>query len=184
MIESDHFAGADLCVFCGTNFTVFKISSWPFPAINSFYAVGTIEEGFSMPVTPLKVLPRGKGESLLIVDDENHIRAMVSEILEMQGYEVKCACNGEEALSLYKEAMNLRKPFDLVILDVVMPAMGGDECLMRLMEINPDIKFLLSTGLVEDEFEQRYRNFNLNRVLRKPFMFRELFEKVRTVLEE
>ncbi|MGD9504108.1 MAG: response regulator [Syntrophobacteraceae bacterium] len=137
-----------------------------------------------MTATPMKLLPKGKGESLLIVDDEMHLRMLLSEMLELHGYQVACASDGTEALTLYKQSMDRQCPFDLVILDLMMPRMGGRECLERLLEMNPYIKFILSTGLVESEMDDRGVPAHAGRVLRKPFLFRELVEKVSLLLAE
>ncbi|MFA6810231.1 MAG: response regulator [Desulfoplanes sp.] len=78
---------------------------------------------------------------VLMVDDEERFRSTTSKILERKGYEVSMAGNGEEALSILK-----KNPHDVVILDVKMPGMSGEEVLPKIKEIDADIQVIMLTG--------------------------------------
>jgi CheY-like chemotaxis protein len=82
--------------------------------------------------------PSGGSECILLVDDEPPIRDMATRTLSRFGYSVETACNGEEALSLYAGRQDR---FDLVILDLGMPGMGGHKCLQEMLRINPLAKY-------------------------------------------
>ena len=81
----------------------------------------------------------GEGRILLVEDDEN-VREITKIMLENQGYIVVTAENGKNALDIYNDS------FDLVLTDIIMPVMGGEKLIEKLMEINPQIKCLAMTG--------------------------------------
>jgi two-component system cell cycle sensor histidine kinase/response regulator CckA len=92
---------------------------------------------------------RGRGELIFVVDDEEDIRSFISEVLKSHGYRILLAANGEQAVALYKKN---NQDINLVILDMVMPGMGGKEIFLKMKEINPNIMALLSTGY--SQFDQ------------------------------
>jgi two-component system cell cycle sensor histidine kinase/response regulator CckA len=126
-------------------------------------------------------ISRGQGEAILVVDDEDRLREMLAEILEGHGYRVELAANGRDGLMLYEAALARGNPYDLVILDLAMPVMGGQECLKGLFELAPRAKVLVMSGLMEDvekdEVLKRVRGF-----LRKPFLLSALLSEVRNTL--
>src|SRR5206468_10866141 len=81
--------------------------------------------------------------TVLAVDDESTVLALARDILEMHGYKVLTARNGEEALRVYRKHPG---GIDLVLLDLTMPVMGGLECFKRLKEIDPRVRVLVSSG--------------------------------------
>src|SRR4051794_20686398 len=89
---------------------------------------------------------------VLVVDDEASIRALVRRALTDGGYDVAVAANGSEALRLVD---GQTAPFDLFVLDVMMPEMSGDELGRRLRQRNSDVKLLYFTGYSDRLFEQR-----------------------------
>ena len=80
---------------------------------------------------------------ILVVDDEELVRDMVSEMLRILGYQVTVCSNGEDGLSYYRDSW---QHIDLVILDMVMPKMGGRDAFIAMRKINPKIKALLASG--------------------------------------
>jgi len=82
-----------------------------------------------------------KKVKVLMVDDEERFRSTTSKILERKGYEVSIAGNGEEALSILKKS-----PHDVVVLDIKMPGMSGEETLPKIKEIDADIQVIMLTG--------------------------------------
>jgi len=86
---------------------------------------------------------RGKGETILLADDNIHVRETMQEILENFGYRVLAVENGREAVQSFTGHPS---KIDLVLLDIVMPVMGGVEAAKRLRELNPDLPILLLSG--------------------------------------
>jgi two-component system, cell cycle sensor histidine kinase and response regulator CckA len=93
---------------------------------------------------------RGTG-LVLVVDDEDLVRSMAKELLEELGYRVLTARDGIEGLEVYRESA---QHVDLVLLDLVMPRMGGRECLRALQRLDPKVRVLLSSGWLGDEQER------------------------------
>ena len=83
------------------------------------------------------------GERILVVDDEESIRNIVSEVLNEAGYEVTCASNGEEALETFR-----RNPFSLVLADIKMDGMSGIQLLEEIKKIQPDTQVVIMTSYV------------------------------------
>jgi CheY-like chemotaxis protein len=120
---------------------------------------------------------------ILFMDDEEMLRSVVSRMLEIMGYDVVSAADGEEALDLYVEASQSGEPFDAVILDLsVNKGMGGREAVEKLIEFDPDVVALLSSGFVGDPVLQNYREFGFKGVIPKPYTSDELREGLKKVL--
>jgi CheY-like chemotaxis protein len=119
-------------------------------------------------------------ETILLVDDEKMVMEVNKEILEFLGYRVYAAGSGQEAIAVYMEK---QKEIDLVILDMLMPAMSGGETFDRLREINPGIKVLLSSGYSINGKAQTIMDRGCNGFLQKPFRMEELSHKVREMLD-
>ena len=94
------------------------------------------------------IIIHGQGKSILVVDDNEAVRFICRNMLENMSFSVTEAADGQEAVELFSENP---KEFDLVILDVVMPKMGGVEAAIRMMDIRPDIKFIFQTGYDKGE---------------------------------
>ena len=92
-------------------------------------------------------LPHGN-ETILIVDDHETIWDFLIEALQMLGYSVLLAENGEDAVSIYRENPGA---VDLVLLDMIMPKLGGHQAFYQLRAIDPEVKVLLSSGFVSEE---------------------------------
>ncbi|MFH1034711.1 MAG: PAS domain S-box protein [Pseudomonadota bacterium] len=91
-------------------------------------------------------LPQGRGQRILVVDDEYSVRQISREALEAFGYAVEEATDGQEALRLFSQARQAGQGYDLVILDLSMPHMGGRECLRRLRCLDIESKVIIATG--------------------------------------
>lgn len=108
---------------------------------------------------------RGQGR-ILLVDDEQVVRDVATEMLGGLGYEVVSTCNGREAVEYY-QAQGAR--IDLVILDLVMPEMGGHECFIELKRLNPAVKAVLSTGYSFDGQARDAFNEGMVGFIQKPY---------------
>ncbi len=121
---------------------------------------------------------RGQGK-ILVMDDEESIRVMAREMLSHCGYEVMIAKDGEEALALYQQAMEIHTPFLLVILDLTVPGkLGGMGTLARLQQLDPQVKALVSSGYSNDPIMANYASHGFVGVISKPYSLIELSNMV------
>ena len=120
-------------------------------------------------------------EMVLLVDDDEVILEVGKELLEGMGYRVLTAKDGKEAVEVYEKA---RDEIDIVVLDMVMPNMGGGEAYDRMKEINQDIKVLLSSGFSIDGEATEILERGCNGFIQKPFNMEELSAKTREILDK
>jgi CheY-like chemotaxis protein len=120
-------------------------------------------------------------ETLLLVDDEEMIIEVGEEILQTLGYKVLPAVSGKEALEIYK---NKKDSIDMVILDMIMPGMGGGETYDNLKQINPEIKVLLSSGYSISGQAAEILERGCDGFIQKPFKLRQLSIKIREILDK
>jgi len=125
---------------------------------------------------------KGK-ETVLLVDDEDVIIDVCQEILKALGYTVLVARSGKEAIEIVSKAHNLSPAPDIVILDMIMPDMGGGETYYRMKEINRDIKVLLSSGYSVDAQATEILNRGCDGFIQKPFKIKDLSQKIREILD-
>lgn len=150
----------------GSTFSVFL------PAIAS--AVLNGEE-----LLPVPDIHQGQ-ETILLVDDEEIIRGLGIDILEDRGYQVLSASEGREAVRIYRERI---REIDLVILDVMMPGIGGKETYRQFRAINPQVKVLLSSGYSTNGEVGEILKLGVSGFVQKPYREEELAAKVREVLD-
>ncbi len=118
---------------------------------------------------------------ILIVDDEEIIRQTAKELLSHLGYDVVTATDGRKAVEYYKEQSHV---IDLVILDMVMPKLGGRDCFRALKKINPDVKAILSTGYSLDSAMHEVLNEGIIAFAQKPYQLKRLAEVVSYALKK
>lgn len=121
------------------------------------------------------------GETVLVVDDEHIVRRSAKAMLERYGYSVVLAENGREAVELYKV---LGGKIDVVLLDMTMPVMGGEEAFRQLKMLRPDVRVILSSGYNEVEAVRRFTGKGLAGFLQKPYSAVTLANRIRSVLNE
>lgn len=148
----------------GTAFTMY------FPAIERLSEV----EG-SKPVTGIVE----STQSILLVDDEEYVRDVGTRILERAGYTVITAANGREAVDIYAREQSA---IALVILDLIMPQMGGEKCLEELLRINPRVKVIVSTGHLLDGRQRSQLGALAKGFVSKPYQVRQMVQAVKEVL--
>ncbi len=120
-------------------------------------------------------------ETVLLVDDEDIIIDVGKDILKTLGYKVLLARGGEEAFQVYKKSQD---KIDMVILDMIMPEIGGGETYDKLKEIDPDIKVLLSSGYSVDGQATEILKRGCNGFIQKPFNMKDLSQKIREILDK
>jgi two-component system cell cycle sensor histidine kinase/response regulator CckA len=110
------------------------------------------------------------------MDDEVALRTTISNMLKRIGFEhVEVAASGEEALDLYKKAVQAKQPFDVVILDLTVPGgMGGKETMEKLLEVDPGVVAIVSSGYANEAIMADYINYGFKGVIVKPYTFDEL----------
>jgi PAS domain S-box-containing protein len=122
----------------------------------------------------------GGDETILIVDDEELISSLAKKILEKVGYSVLTASSGKEALEIYSKH---KTDIGLVILDLIMPEMSGEECLKELIKLNAQVKALIASGFAIKGETKAYLDKEAKGRVTKPFNMRELLRSVRHVLD-
>jgi len=124
----------------------------------------------------------GEGR-ILVMDDEEMIRKLASELLTYLGYDVDFAQDGSEAVQRYAQAMKSRKPFDAVILDLtVKGGMGGKEAIRELSKIDPRVVAIVSSGYCNDPGITDFAQYGFCGVVTKPYTMSELGEKLNQVI--
>jgi CheY-like chemotaxis protein len=126
-----------------------------------------------------RALPRGT-ETLLLVEDEDSVRAWTKHVLESCGYRVLEASHGMQALAI---AAAQARPIDMLVTDVVMPRMSGRQVAEALLEKHPHLKVLFVSGYTDDAAVRRGIMDAAAAFLQKPFSAAALAHKVRTLLD-
>ncbi len=120
---------------------------------------------------------------VLVVDDEEAIRALVEFTLNRLGYKVTQAASALEGVNIYRERFEAGERFDAVILDLTLPGgMGGKEALKKLIEIDPTVNAIVSSGYATDATMSRYQDFGFRGVIAKPYEAAELGKIVHDVI--
>lgn len=121
---------------------------------------------------------------VLVMDDEEPIRDLLSRMLERLGHHSELCCEGSAAVALYRSALNAGQGFDLAILDLTIPGgMGGNECMDRLLKIDPGAVGIATSGYSEDPILSRYQEYGFSGVLKKPYGVLALKEALREVVD-
>jgi CheY-like chemotaxis protein len=158
--------------YCGSTFTVYL------PAVRQRH---------ELPLEPPAPVDEGTTTGsgrILVVDDEEAIRMLVDFTLSRLGYEVVAAETALRGIELYREALEEGRRFDLVILDLTLPGgMGGKDALKKLIDIDPMVTAVVSSGYAMDATMSRYQDFGFRGVIAKPYQAAELARKVHAVIE-
>ncbi len=112
---------------------------------------------------------------VLVMDDDETIRTVSKDLLGFLGYEVDTAKDGLEAIQAYSSAMNSERPFSAAIMDLtILDGMGGKEAIERLLEIDPQIRAIVSSGHLTDPAMSNYQECGFCGIVRKPYTATEL----------
>ena len=122
---------------------------------------------------------KGK-ETILLIDDEEYVLDVSREYLEMLGYQVLAARNGREAVDIYRRE---KERIDVVLLDMIMPHIGGEEVFEMLKSCNPDVRVILSSGYSLSEQAAGIMKKGCRSFIQKPFAMESLSAKIREVLD-
>jgi two-component system cell cycle sensor histidine kinase/response regulator CckA len=125
--------------------------------------------------------PTGVGgpRTLLLIDDEDVVRDMVAEVLEQSGVEVLSAGDGYGGLALYRER---RHDVDVVLLDLSMPGLSGEETFARLRDLDPEVRVILSSGYDREEATRRFHGQQPAGFIQKPYRPHQLIAEIERCL--
>ncbi len=118
------------------------------------------------------------GATVLVVDDEEMVRRIAQASLEVRGYRVLLAANGREAIEMARRHPEI----GLVLLDLTMPVMGGEEAIDQIVASNPNIQVIVSTGYDHRQALAKFKQKRVSGYLQKPYTSRQLAERVRELL--
>ena len=130
-----------------------------------------------------EMICKGSGR-ILVMDDEELVRDVASEMFKILGYDAEFAVEGREAIELYAVARAEGRPFDLVILDLTVPGgMGGKETMQKLLEMDPGVRAIVSSGYSKDQILSDYKKFGFSGVIAKPYRVSEFSKAVKDALK-
>lgn len=121
---------------------------------------------------------KGQVKKILVAEDEAGMRELVVDVLESAGYSVIAVTNGKEAIEVFEKR---KDEISLVILDMIMPGMMGDQTFYELKKVGLAVPLLLSSG--QEKVDEKLRNEGVTGFIKKPYHIDELVQKVRTILE-
>ncbi|HXG01056.1 MAG TPA: ATP-binding protein, partial [Bacteroidota bacterium] len=151
----------------GSTFTVFLPARDP--------ADESVEEKVGLS----EVLPGGN-ETVLIIEDEEQLRELAEAILTAHGYTVLTAADGEEGVALYSQRQH---EIDLVFSDLGLPRLSGYDVFRRLLQINPFVRFVMTSGYMDPEQKAEILALGARSVLQKPYTPGDLLTQIRAALD-
>lgn len=124
----------------------------------------------------------GKGK-ILIMDDEKVVRTVLQKMLHRLGYDALAVKDGKMAIEMYKKALEEKKPFDIVIMDLTIPGgLGGKDTITKLRELDPEIKAIVSSGYSNDPIMANYEEYGFKGVVKKPYRIDDLSQAIMEIL--
>ena len=120
---------------------------------------------------------------ILIMDDEEAIREVANKILKKFGFRTELAEDGVKTIEMYKEALLKKDPYDVVIMDLTIPAgMGGKETIKYLLEIDPNVKAIVTSGYSNDMVINNYKDYGFQGVVSKPYKVEDLIVVIEKII--
>ncbi len=158
------------------------VVSEPGKGATFFVYLPTVEAEADLPAIRA-VSPAVRKGRILVMDDEELIRNIVGEQIKAIGHEVDYAEHGEEAILKYTASLESDSPFDVVILDLtIRGGIGGKETIKRLLDIDPGVKAIVSSGYSDDSVIADYGSYGFSGCLAKPYNFEDLRDTVNALL--
>jgi CheY-like chemotaxis protein len=124
--------------------------------------------------------PNGRGQLILVVDDEEPIRVVTRHLLEAHGYRVLLAAHGAEALALFEQHSGI----DLVLTDMMMPVMDGPATILALRQIRPDLRLVGASGIAQSEALAHSAGAGVKHFLSKPYTAERLLRTLAEALAD
>lgn len=121
---------------------------------------------------------------ILVMDDDEMVRDLTTEMLNRIGFSVETALHGKQAIEMYKQALEAGEPFAVVIMDLTIPGgIGGKEAIKDILAIDPDARAVVSSGYANDPVMANYADFGFKGIAAKPYTMRTLQEVLGQVLK-
>jgi len=121
---------------------------------------------------------------ILLMDDDEALRKLTSKKLIRMGFEIETAQEGNEAVKMYQDALEAKRPYDIVILDlVIQEGADGKETIARLLQIDPGVRAIVSSGFVNEPTMSDFWESGFIEILPKPYKTNELEDVIKRVLE-
>jgi hypothetical protein len=140
----------------------------------------SVNQQASFPITNNVAVSQGT-ETILVVDDEETLRYLAKDLLEAYGYKILLAADGIEALEIYR---NKSQEIGVLLLDMIMPKMGGQELYRKILEINPRVKVVFASGYCPPEEIEAIWQEGLMGFVQKPYQIESLTTELRRVLDK
>jgi CheY-like chemotaxis protein len=132
---------------------------------------------------PSRVSLQEGSARVLVMDDDEVIQEIISEMLQVAGYTVVVAGDGRQAIDLYRQAMEKGKPFSVVIADLTIPGgMGGKEMAEDLLALDPGARLIVSSGYSSDPVMANFAEYGFKAVIVKPYKMEELVATLQQAL--
>ena len=135
--------------------------------------------------------PEAKGTGIeqtariLVMDDEEIIRNLVTAMLERSGYSVETSADGQQAIEMYKQELEDGNAFDVVIMDITIPGgIGGKQAIKDILKIHPEARVIVSSGYANDPVMANYAEYGFHGIVAKPYTRSKLLEVLSRVLEK
>lgn len=126
-----------------------------------------------------------ENKKILVMDDDDLVREVISNLFLTLGLKVFSASDGEEAIEIYKNSIKTKKHIDLVLTDLTVPGgMGGRDLIVELLKIDPSVKAIVISGYYNDPVMANFEDFGFKGVIQKPFEIEELLKEVKRILSE
>ncbi len=149
------------------------------------YLPASTQEKITAVLAPTSAPAQGQGKKILIMDDEDLIREGAANVLGYLGYKAEFVKDGLAAVASYKQAKAMGESFDVVILDLtVQGGMGGKETIRQLLELDTQVKAVVSSGYSHDPVMANFREYGFSGVLAKPYTIEELNKTLAQVIGE
>jgi PAS domain S-box-containing protein len=127
-------------------------------------------------------LPMGQGK-ILVMDDEDFILDVASQVLALLGYDSETARDGQEAIAMFKKARDDGKPFDALIMDLTVPGgMGGEQAIKAILAIDQDVRAIVSSGYTDDPILSEHEKYGFSGVAVKPYRAQTLGKVLKAIL--
>ncbi len=121
---------------------------------------------------------------ILVMDDEEMICEVTSDMLERMGYQVETVCDGKAAIEIYALSIKEKRPFDVIIMDLTIPGgIGGKEAVQEILAVNSDAVVLVSSGYADDPVMADYEKYGFKGIIAKPYTMSNLSEILQKIFK-
>jgi PAS domain S-box-containing protein len=121
---------------------------------------------------------------IMLMDDDEVILDIAQEMLETLGHEVILACDGEEAIALFEKYRENGAPVDVIVMDLTIPGgMGGKEAVLRILDIDPDARVIVSSGYSNDPVMANYQQYGFAAAIDKPYLLQDFVKGIEKCLQ-